>query len=65
MPYCILWKGWALERGGAVGLRRVFLQLNSQFWSMSLLRVFLVVLVVFIKGSFVSTFIPFGYVSVK
>ena len=45
-----LWKGWDLGRGGVDGLRHVSLQLNSQFWSMGLLLVFLVVLVVFAKG---------------
>ena len=37
------------RRGGVVGLRRVFLQLNFQFWSMGLLLIFLVVLVIFAK----------------
>ena len=45
-----LWKGWDLGRGGVDGLRHVSLQLNSQFWSMGLLLVSLVVLMVCAKG---------------
>ena len=37
-------------QGGVGGLRRASLQLNSLFWLMDLLQVFLIVLVVFAKG---------------